>query len=836
MGKNNSAGCISSTRDDKDSLLIKSATAVVVVAMLGAIIVAVSVVSAPPAAVVHSSSRLSSVGVCPPFHLLDQEGRVIDPIKKINSDQPYSPAKTCGKCHHYARITYGYHFQQGAGEKPTADQASRCAWVTSPGNYGGTWCSPAPLYRQLAAKNNQNARSIDMTSYDFIVAGCARCHPGGGPVEYDRAGKRYDKWMKDPASGFSCGGNNRFDGDYFKARWSKTGVLEADCLLCHLPEYRFSERSRQIGLLNFRWAATAGAGLGQINGSVKNKQPVTVVYNQSAFNTDGTLSPHIVREPRNSACLSCHSQPGWKKRGANFRQRTDVHLRAGLRCVDCHPAGMSAEDKRIHGKELHQFGKGDDPGGHVRDDLDNTCRDCNDCHSNGHLGAPVAKHRWLPPLHLDKIACQTCHIPQRTVKAAQVQAADVFNPGAKIPSKNKHLWTFYGPDMKYWNYYGDLEMMGADDKPTAAFRPVLARYKAKIYPVNRIHSAWPAIEVPGKSALLQPQMGVIYKMWQAHRQDASKYPELGKIKDDDRDGIPEVNTPQEIEAIIAAVSKLLNDTGYPLQGKKVVWVLNDRIYSSGKQYRSIPKHSWEASPYANVHKYNHDVYPANSALGINGCTDCHHLDSAFFFQPVLQYPFDPATGQPAYQPQYQVLDYAKIWAVIGAWREMYLKPVLYAMIIAWLAAASVLIGQMLLDAISLKRQSAFLKLGPWLIGSAIGISALLLTLMPNIMAYMLPGRFWLDSNHFSVSIMIIILGVLPLSLRIMARKSEASSPAGRITLLILLLICASGLLMLIRRPETLTRLAYTTFDIGLLALLIVSLIISVRQAITKTCN
>jgi hypothetical protein len=176
------------------------------------------------------------------------------------------------------------------------------------------------------------------------------------------------------------------------------------------------------------------------------------------FDKDGTLSPNIVREPRDKACLFCHAKPGWKKRGANFRSRTDVHIQAGLKCVDCHPAGSKAIDERIKGKEIHQFGKGDDPGGHLRNDLDNTARDCDDCHSNGYLGAPVAKHSWLPPLHLDYIACQTCHIPERTVKAAQFQAGDVFNPGTKIPTKGKHLWTFYGPDMQYWNHYGDLEM------------------------------------------------------------------------------------------------------------------------------------------------------------------------------------------------------------------------------------------------------------------------------------------------------------------------------------------------------------------------------------------
>ncbi|MBN2055515.1 hypothetical protein JW905_11365, partial [bacterium] len=277
------------------------------------------------------------------------------------------------------------------------------------------------------------------TSFSFITAGCGKCHPGGGSAEYDREGKRYDRWMSDPASGFTPGEDNNFDGDYYQAKWSQSGVLEADCLLCHLPEYDFKACKKQLDAMNFRWAPSSGAGLAKVTGSLAKNTSVTLAYDVSRFNEDGTLSPHIVSEPRSETCLACHAKPGWKKRGANFRSRTDVHLRAGMRCVDCHAAGSHAVDERIRGKEVHQLGKGDDPGGHVRDDLDNTMRDCADCHSTGYLGAPVAKHRGLPPLHLDKIACQTCHIPERTVKAAHTVASDVFNPGARIPDPGKHL-------------------------------------------------------------------------------------------------------------------------------------------------------------------------------------------------------------------------------------------------------------------------------------------------------------------------------------------------------------------------------------------------------------
>ena len=105
--------------------------------LIAGVVAGVSIADHLPATNPPKSSQ--STSVCPPFHLLDEEGQIINPITKGNIDKPYSPRKTCGKCHDYRKITQGFHFQQGAGEKPTADQSLRCAWVTSPGNYGGTW-------------------------------------------------------------------------------------------------------------------------------------------------------------------------------------------------------------------------------------------------------------------------------------------------------------------------------------------------------------------------------------------------------------------------------------------------------------------------------------------------------------------------------------------------------------------------------------------------------------------------------------------------------------------------------------------------------------------------
>jgi hypothetical protein len=178
----------------------------------------------------------------PPFFLKDEAGNVIDLIHNINTDKAYSPKQTCGAsgCHEYEKITKGYCFTQGAGEKPTTMQNDRIQWALTPGNYGGSWYSPAPLYRYLSPKQNTTPKTMDLTSFSFITAGCGKCHPGGGSTEFDRDGNRYDQVMKE--NNYISGGDNNLDGDYYQARWTETGVLEADCMICHQPEYNFPER------------------------------------------------------------------------------------------------------------------------------------------------------------------------------------------------------------------------------------------------------------------------------------------------------------------------------------------------------------------------------------------------------------------------------------------------------------------------------------------------------------------------------------------------------------------------------------------------------------------
>jgi len=465
------------------------------------------------------------------------------------------------------------------------------------------------------------------------------------------------------------------DGDYYKSKWAESGVMEADCLVCHLKGYDHEARNKQIKGLNFRWAATVGAGFGRVTGAVANGQVPKLTYDLSIFGKDGKVTLPVVKEVPNENCLSCHHGSDWKKRGQSYSHRTDVHIRAGLRCIDCHLTGRHAQDPRIKGREEHQIGKGDDPGNFVRDDLDNTMRCCEDCHEKGILNAPIIKHRGLPPEHLKKIACQTCHIPWRQVKAALVQDASVFNTSPRIAPAPKRLWSFYGPDIKPWNFYGDEIGYPEGLQPFFRFRPVLGWYKGEIYPLNRVYTLWVGIKRPGETGIRQPRMKDIFSMWKKHLSDPDKnYPLLKKIQDDNRDGFKEVNTPEEIMALLESARSMLRSRSKNPAPGKVVFVDGDRYTADGVTWETLSKKPYEYTPYGSVFKFSHDITPARNAWGAGGCKDCHGKQSDFFSKDVMAKPFD-GSGKPVIVKNASFLGFSSTALQFMTFEHETLKPV-----------------------------------------------------------------------------------------------------------------------------------------------------------------
>ena len=279
----------------------------------------------------------------------------------------------------------------------------------------------------MAAKTNSSGDTVDLTTYDWVgkgiisptllntdptdnekikVPACGWCHPGGGPAEYARdaegmaSATRYDALDESVQAAY--------DGDFWtmagtgidknggvRSNWTDSGVVEADCLMCHYTGYSFGKRAYELTHRNYKWAATAGAKFGSIvgddvyaftetsatshmNGTWTGGTP-TVAYNASLFTVAGAIDDaNMIPVPGRTQCTLCHFSPEVKKRGRDPKAHpeTDVHINnidddgdgdvENLECLDCH--GMVADTSG------HNIGKGYARLGSVRNDIDGSMR------------------------------------------------------------------------------------------------------------------------------------------------------------------------------------------------------------------------------------------------------------------------------------------------------------------------------------------------------------------------------------------------------------------------------------------------------------------------------
>jgi cytochrome c553 len=396
--------------------------------------------------------------------LKNEQGQHITPTR--NSADAYSPHRTCGTCHGYMTITSGTHFQQGFDEMKDGYDPKR-PWVLSPGVFGKGG-APGTFTERVAAKKNAGARDMGLSTYDWIAGGgkgqsivlsAGNLHPGGGPLEY---GRKADG-RRDLSKNLIQGEREKsapLDGDYTsrhtpdgKSRFRESGVVEGDCLMCHLKGYRLDRRNDQLARRNYRWAASAGAGLGEIKGAVFTparpdasqedgtsprgewnftRRPV-VQYawdNRKLFTPQGKFrgSTLISKSVETDNCTQCHRVMDGQKSGTLYLPAGDLHLKAGLRCTDCHTLAGRTQTERLR----HHIGKGWSPTSTARSDLDGTgMKTCAACHLEGQYkqtraGMPKeAKnpdniHRSLfhkATFHFYLIHCSTCHASERKTRS-----------------------------------------------------------------------------------------------------------------------------------------------------------------------------------------------------------------------------------------------------------------------------------------------------------------------------------------------------------------------------------------------------------------------------------
>jgi len=448
----------------------------------------------------------------------------------------------------------------------------------------------------LAKKTNEFPEEIDLTVFDWVTAGsnpqkekpgCGGCHPGGGGMERDRDGLRYDRRLAEqPELAQSL------DGDYRRSQWTRTGVIEADCFICHLPGYYFNERIRQLDRLNFKWAIVAATGIGRVTGSVKADETPEIIYNRRYFDDDGRIVVDLMSPPSSENCVSCHGIADLIKRGFSWNERLnhDVHNLHGLECVQCHP-----------GNPEHNFAKGDENMSTVRDDLDDTMLTCRQCHMQGFMGAPRPHHTGIRPNHLDKLGCEVCHIPAVFRTAAQglcVSTGKVRNyprAGAKRIGDRVRWQPDYRRDhsgvLKPVNYF--QANLYTNQNKDGLYHPLFAR---------EIQAAFKVMGKPGAESLSDQ---------------------------------PVIRAPDDIRRMLAALAETLKGNRrfdnvrprYHFQGK--IYYLDDH----GK-LQATADDSWVTDEEG--FNISHNVAPTRMALGANGCGDCHQRSSHVFESWIAQ--------------------------------------------------------------------------------------------------------------------------------------------------------------------------------------------------------
>jgi formate dehydrogenase gamma subunit len=528
----------------------------------------------------------------PSIYLMDAEGSIIDPINGENDQAPFSTKMTCGMCHDYDEITTGYHFQMG-WEAISDDYgvAEGRPWSLSDGLLG-RWYPYA--YRQLAKKHNESADEIDLTVYDFVgfsspgggLPPCGACHPGGGGLEFDRDDNRYDEQLSANPDLVQT-----LDGDYFQSEWDKSGVVEADCLICHLKGYYFDQRVDQLTSGNYKWAVVAGSRLGIVQGSVAAGDTPTVLYEKRRFNADGTITLDMSWPPPDENCVYCHGRSDVRKRGFSWNDpfNDDIHHDQGVSCTGCHPAGLD-----------HQIAKGNEPEFVLAPELKGTNRSCRECHAVGYRGAPIPRHDSIRPSHLDRIACESCHVPQLGRAAAQGHDATTGElefqtrpPSAAAPG-----------DVGIW--MPDYER----------------REGGVIYPMNHFLAIWWGN---------RDADGLIHPLFL--REQAAGWERFAdQVEDDDGDGHPEVNREDEIRSGLEALAAVL-EGNERFERIRPVFIKGELAYeldeSGALVSAPLEGTPLEGASYVNF-TINHNVAPSRMALGAKGCADCHVEEAHFF--------------------------------------------------------------------------------------------------------------------------------------------------------------------------------------------------------------
>ena len=441
----------------------------------------------------------------PTIPLLDKDG-----INVLESGNPIDVMKTCGGCHdtgfiakHSFHSTVGLNHQYAAGTAPSGRP-----WDTSNGLYG-LW---DPITYRYLSPPDDAVKDLDTAEWLKVFGSH---FAGGGPAVVTRDGTPL------------------VDSNDPNWDWKKSGVMEMNCFLCHMPEPNNQARIAELQKGAFGWANTAtlmGTGIVQPKEDGKG-----MVYNKDAFDEEGNVKKDVLQlqSPSSENCGQCHGEVqtdvttalGYRdfdssdwvtmrsgqifsgqrisdsalniKGKSELDRSWDVHAERNLKCTECHfainnptyyeppkdlnPKHLVFEPRRPDisdylQKPIHDFARGAVTKDEVGATFTASMRRCESCHDY------KSTHKWLPyeDRHAQKLSCEACHIPAMHNTAIQ-----------------QNDWTVLGKDGKgiltYRNITGDGNPLNPNNM-MQGFKPVLLpRYdtkgELKLAPFNLV-SSW----------------------------------------------------------------------------------------------------------------------------------------------------------------------------------------------------------------------------------------------------------------------------------------------------------------------------------------------------------
>ncbi len=505
---------------------------------------------------------------------------------------PFSTKYTCGECHNYDLTGKGWHFNAIDSNVP-------------PGRNGEPWVYfdqrlgiQIPLsYRDWSGAHRPS--EIGLTPFQFTQV-FGRHMPGGGPGEVKAT-----------------------DSDDI-GRQLVSGKLEINCLACHnghpgQDQGGVAGYAVQVSRQNYRWAAAASCEFASMKGSAADMTPMydpfmpeggdkepQVTYRQEAFDADGQVLFDIVREVPKERCYYCHSDvayPDGEGETEKWTSDEDVHLKAGLTCVDCHRNGVEHDMVRGYPNESLMS----------QNPMAATTT-CESCHvpeeslealpEAGRFGAPVPEHVGLPPVHFERLTCTACHSgPWPGERAVSTKTSRTHRLGT--PNVNK-----------------------AEEVLPHVLSPIFAKQ-------SLADTLSVCVSTPAESGKIAPHKMIWPAYWGTLVDDKITPVKLPVVEKAVKGVFANLELPTTgswpgvSKAQVAEALKLLSGV---VEGT-AVYVAGGTLYRLGdaNDVVEVPDHP-AAKPY--LWPTAHSVRPATQALGVRYCTDCHSTTSPFFFGAV----------------------------------------------------------------------------------------------------------------------------------------------------------------------------------------------------------